>query len=702
MKRIFIVLTILLFVSFAHSQNKFQYPKTKKVDVTDNYFGADVADPYRWLEDDNSEETKEWVRQQNEVTFSYLNSIPHKAKLKQRITELYNYPKYSNPTKEGGQYYYYKNDGLQNQSVIYRQATLESEPEIFLDPNKLSDDGTVALKGLSFSKDGKLCAYSVGSGGSDWSEIFLMDVSTKKKMSDHLKWVKFSGMAWKDNGFYYSRFPEPTGSELSSKNEFMKIYYHKIGDEQANDKLIYEDNSKPTRFFNASTSNDEKYLFVYFSDGTDNNGLLVKDLSKPNSEFITLVAEPNSNYSVVDNIDDKIFLQTDRNAPNYKLMLIDLKNPNEENWIELIAENKNVLEWVTIIGGKLITHYRQDVASHIYVHKIDGKFEYEVELPGIGSIGGFSGKKEDSEAFYSFTSFTFPSVIYRFDVASGKSTLYRRTELDFNFDDYETKQVFYESKDGTKIPMFVVHKKGLKLDGSNPCYLYSYGGFNISMNPSFSSTRLVLLENGFVFAMPNIRGGGEYGEEWHKAGMKTKKQNVFDDFISAAEYLIKEGYTSSSKLAIAGGSNGGLLVGAVINQRPDLYKVALPAVGVMDMLRFHKFTIGYAWVPEYGSSDDEEMFNYLHGYSPLHTIKTDKNYPAVLVTTADHDDRVVPAHSFKYIATLQEKYKGNNPVMIRIEVKAGHGAGKPTAKIIEEAADLFSFVFENLDVEPIY
>lgn len=702
MNQLKIGMIILLVASFSFAQTKFEYPKTKKENVTDNYFGTNVADPYRWLEDDNSEETKAWVKQQNEITFSYLNSIPHKEKLKNRITELYNYQRYSAPFKEGNNYYFYKNDGLQNQSVLYRQKTLDSEAEIFLDPNKLSDDGTVALKGMSFSKDGKYCAYSTSEGGSDWSEIFLMEVDSKNKMNDHLKWVKFSGMAWKGNGFYYSRFPEPTGSELSSKNEFMKIYYHKIGDEQSKDELIFQDDSKPTRFFNASTSTDENYLFVYFSDGTDKNGLLVKDLSQPNSEFIALVPEPDNNFSIVDNIDDKIYIMTDRNAPNYKLMLIDLKNPKEENWKEVIAEKENVLEWTTIIGGKIITHYRKDVASHIYVHNIEGKIEYEVELPGIGSVGGFGGKKDDYEAFYSFTSYTFPSVTYRFDAATGKSTLFRRTELNFNFDDYETKQIFYNSKDGTRIPMFIVHKKGLKLDGKNPCYLYSYGGFNISMTPSFSSTRLVLLENGFVFAVPNIRGGGEYGEEWHQAGMKTKKQNVFDDFISAAEYLIKEGYTSSSKMTIAGGSNGGLLVGAVTNQRPDLYKVALPAVGVMDMLRFHKFTIGYAWVPEYGSSDDEEMFNYLYKYSPLHNVSDEKNYPAVLVTTADHDDRVVPAHSFKYISTLQEKYKGKNPVMIRIEVKAGHGAGKPTSKIIEELADIFSFVFYNLDVKPIY
>lgn len=702
MSKFKMLILILLASTILFAQTKIEYPKSKKVDVSDNYFGTTVADPYRWLEDDNSEETKDWVQQQNKITFSYFNSIPYKNDLKKRITELYNYPKYSSPSKEGGKYYFYKNDGLQNQSVLYSQKDLNSEPEVFLDPNKLSSDGTVALKGLSYSHDGKYCAYSTGSGGSDWSEIFVMNVEKKNLTNDHLKWVKFSGMSWRGNGFYYSRFPEPKGSELSSKNEFMKVYYHKIGDDQSKDEMIYQDDSKPTRFFNASVTEDEKLLFIYFSDGTDNNGLLVKDLSKPNSEFITLVAEPTNNFSIVDNMDDKIFIHTDRNAPNYKLMMIDLKAPEEKNWVEIISEKENVLEWVTIIGGKLITHYRKDVASHIYVHNLNGKFEYEVELPGIGSASGFSGKKDDNEAFYSFTSFTFPSVIYRFDATNGSSTLYRRTELNFNFDDYETKQVFYPSKDGTKIPMFIVHKKGLKLDGNNPCYLYSYGGFNISMNPSFSSSRLVLLENGFVFAIPNIRGGGEYGEAWHKAGMKTKKQNVFDDFISAAEFLINEGYTSNKKLAIAGGSNGGLLVGAVTNQRPDLYRVALPAVGVMDMLRFHKFTIGYAWVPEYGSSDDEEMFKYLYAYSPLHNIGEGKDYPAVLVTTADHDDRVVPAHSFKYIATLQEKYKGTNPVMIRIAVKAGHGAGKPTSMIIDETAEIFSFVFQNLDVKPIY
>jgi len=692
----------LLFLTFSLlGFSQIKYPETKKVDVTDNYHGTLVADPYRWLEDDKSVETTAWVEEQNKITFDYLNKIPFREKIKNRLTEIFNYPKYGAPFRAGNKYYFFKNDGLQNQSVLYVKETLESKEEVFLDPNKFSEDGTKSLTTISFSDGGKYLVYGVSSGGSDWNEFFVMNAETKELLSDHLKWIKFSGAAWKGNGFYYSRYPEPQGSELSTKNEFSKVYYHKIGTKQEEDVLIYEDPSKPKRGFSAQTTDDERFLIIYLTEGTSKNAFMVKDLSDDKSKFVTIVDDFKNNYGVVDNIEDKLLVRTDFNAPNYKLVLIDPKNPSKENWIDVIPESKNVLQSVRIIGGKIIATYLQDVAHHVYIFDLNGKPEGEIKLPGLGTVN-FSGRRDDNIAFYTFTSFTSPGTIYKFDISTKSSELFRQIELNFEFDNYETKQVFYPSKDGTKIPMFIVHKKGLKLDGNNPTYLYAYGGFNASMLPSFSVSRLVLLENNGVFALANIRGGGEYGEEWHRAGMLDKKQNVFDDFIAAAEYLIKEGYTSSNKLAIAGGSNGGLLIGAVINQRPDLFKVALPAVGVMDMLRFHKFTIGYYWIVEYGSSDDPKQFEYLYKYSPLHNIKEGLNYPAVLVTTADHDDRVVPAHSFKYIATLQEKYKGENPVLIRIETKAGHGAGKPTSKIIEELTDVWSFVFYNFNIEPYY
>ncbi|WP_337872553.1 prolyl oligopeptidase family serine peptidase [Ignavibacterium sp.] len=699
MKRIFFLLIIILISTYTYSQIK--YPETKKVNVVDNYHGTLVADPYRWLEDDNSEETKAWVQEQNKITFEYLSKIPFREKIKERFTKLYNYPKYSAPFRAGKKYYFFKNDGLQNQSVMYVMDNLNGEPKVFLDPNKLSEDGTKSLSNYSFSKDGKWFVYGVSTGGSDWDEFFVMNALTGEKLNDHLKWIKFSGIAWKDNGFYYSRYPEPTGSELSQKNQFSKIYYHKLGTPQSEDVVIYEDPTRPDRGFYAGTTDDERFLIIGFSEGTNNNGLIVKDLSNSQSEFITIVDDLNNNYGVVDNVGDKILVLTDYKAPKYRLILIDPTNPSRENWKNVIPETDNVLQSVSIIGEKIVATYMQVASHHVYLFNLDGKPEGEIKLPALGTVG-LSGRRDDSIAFYSFTSFTYPGTIYKFDVNTKQSELYKQIELDFDFDNYETKQVFYKSKDGTKIPMFIVHKKGLELDGNNPTYLYSYGGFNVSLLPYFSTSRLIFLENGGVFAMPNIRGGGEYGEDWHKAGMLDKKQNVFDDFIAAAEYLIKEGYTNPNKIACAGGSNGGLLIGAVINQRPDLFKVALPAVGVMDMLRFHKFTIGYYWVVEYGSSDDPEQFKFLYAYSPLHNIKENLNYPAVLVTTADHDDRVVPAHSFKYIATLQEKYKGKNPVLIRIETKAGHGAGKPTSKIIEEVADVWSFVFYNLGIEPKY
>jgi len=695
--KLFLFVLVFSFVGFA----QIKYPETKKVSVVDDYHGVKVADPYRWLEDDNSEETKAWVNEQNRVTFDYLDKIPFRNKIKERFTEILNYPKYGAPFKAGEKYYFFKNDGLQNQSVLYVKNNLDADEEVFLDPNKFSEDGTKSLTTLSFSDNGKYLVYGVSSGGSDWNEFFVMNADSKELLSDHLKWIKFSGAAWKGDGFYYSRYPEPQGSELSSKNEFSKVYYHKIGTKQEEDVLVYEDPSKPKRGFSAQTTDDERFLIIYQTEGTSKNAFMVKDLSEENAKFISIVDDFTNNYGVIDNVGDKLLVRTDFNAPNYKVILIDPKNPAKQNWIDILPEKKDVLQSVRIIGGKLVATYLQDVAHHVYTFDLNGKPEGEIELPGLGTVS-FSGKRDDNIAFYTFTSFTSPGTIYKFDVNTKKSELFRQIELKFDFENYVTKQVFYPSKDGTKIPMFIVHKRDLKLDGNNPTYLYAYGGFNASMLPSFSTSRLMLLENNGVFALANIRGGGEYGEEWHRAGMLDKKQNVFDDFIAAAEYLIKEGYTNPNKLAIAGGSNGGLLIGAVINQRPDLFKVALPAVGVMDMLRFHKFTIGYYWVVEYGSSDNPEQFKYLYEYSPLHNIKEELNYPATLVTTADHDDRVVPAHSFKYIATLQEKYKGDNPVLIRIETKAGHGAGKPTSKVIEEITDVWSFVFYNLGVVPKY
>ncbi len=701
--KLMVILMFLPFNFLIFAQSEFNYPDTKKVNQTDNYFGVKVADPYRWLENDTSEAVAKWVKQENKVTFDYLSKIPYREKIKNRLEQLWNYPKYSVPFKAGDNYFFSKNNGLQNQDVIYIQNDLNSEPEVFLDPNNLSKDGTIALTTYSVSKDGKYFAYGTASGGSDWNEFYVMDVASKKKLDDHLEWIKFSGISWKDEGFYYSRYPTPSeGEELTSQNNYHQIYYHKIGTDQKEDKRIYGNEDEPKMTFYAQTSEDEKYLIVYASTGTSNNELFVKDLDEPDSKFITVVDNFDNNYGVVDNLENKLLVLTDKSAPNYQLVLIDPKNPSENNWQKILPEKENVLQSATIIGGNLIATYMKDASSHVYQYDLNGKSEAEIKLPTLGTVGGFSGKKDDAQAFYAFTSFTYPTTIFKYNVDSKESEILHQPELDFDFDNYETEQVFYNSKDGTKVPMFIVHKKGIELNGQNPTLLYAYGGFNISLNPSFSISRLILLENGGIYAMPNLRGGGEYGEKWHKAGMLENKQNVFDDFISAAQYLIDKKYTSPEKLACAGGSNGGLLIGAVINQRPDLFKAAFPAVGVMDMLRFHKFTIGWAWVPEYGSSENEQQFKTLYAYSPLHNIKSGLPYPATLVTTADHDDRVVPAHSFKYISTLQEKYKGDNPVLIRIETRAGHGAGKPTSKIIEEQADIYSFMFYNFGVSPKY
>lgn len=682
---------------------KLEYPVTRKVDTVDDYHGTKVSDPYRWLENDTATDVAEWVEAQNKVTFAYLESIPYRTKIKDRLTKLWNFEKQSAPFRKGDRYYYYRNDGLQNQSVLYVMDQLGDSGRVFLDPNTLSDDGTVALAGLSFDKDGNRMAYSIARGGSDWNEIMIRDVATGKDLEDHLKWVKFSSLSWHGEGFYYSGYDRPEeGKELSLKNEYHKVYYHKLGTPQSEDAIIYENRNEPLRTFYAQVTDDEKLLVVYESAATHGNALHIKKLGVPSSSFITVVGEMDCEYSVIGTNENVLFVKTNRDAPRYKLISLSIDKLENPEWKEVIPQSADVLESVSMIGGKLITTYMHNAQSVAYVCSYEGVQEKEIELPAIGSVDGFMGRKEDSISFYSFSSFTFPSVVYKYDFSTGMSEKYFSPQIDFDPELYETNQVFFKSKDGTEIPMFIVHKKGIVLDGNNPTLLYGYGGFNISLTPSFKTRRLVWLENGGIYVSVNLRGGGEFGEEWHQAGTKLNKQNVFDDFIAAAEYLIANKYTSSEKLAIKGGSNGGLLVGACANQRPDLFRVALPAVGVMDMLRFHKFTIGWSWVGDYGSSDDPAQFEYIYKYSPVHSIPEGDVYPATLVTTADHDDRVVPAHSFKYIATLQEKYLGQNPVLIRVGVMAGHGAGKPTAKEIEENADIWSFVFYNMGVVPAY
>ena len=686
------------------AQNKMinnRYPETKKGNVVDDYFGTKIIDSYQWLENDTAAHVISWVDEQNKFTHNYLAQIPYRNKIKNRLTEIWNYPKYSSPFKEGDYYYFFKNDGLQNQSVLYRQLGINGEHEVFLDPNKLSDDGTSSLASITFSRDHKFCAVGIAQSGSDWNEIFVMNVSNKQKTTDVIKWVKFSGATWYKNGFYYSRYDEPTkGKEYSSANEYMKIYYHELGKPQQDDKLIYEDKSHPLRYFNAGVTEDERYLYINVSEGTSGSEILVRDLTQPNTEFKTLFKGFENNYNIIDNSGDKILALTDLGATNYRLVLVDPLNPDSKNWKDVIPQGVDLLEGVSTCGGKLFATYLKDASTRLYSFDRNGQNKLEILLPGIGTATGISGKMEDKEAFYTFTSFINPGEIYRYDLNNGKSELFRKTDTKFNANGFETKQVFYTSNDGTKVPMFIMHKKGLKLDGNNPTLLYAYGGFNISLTPSFSVSRIMFLEKGGVYVVANLRGGGEYGEDWHKAGMLHKKQNVFDDFIAAAEFLIKEKYTSSDKLAIHGGSNGGLLVGACMTQRPELFKVAIPAVGVLDMLKYHKFTIGWGWAVEYGSSDKKEQFDYLIKYSPLHQVKSGVNYPATMIMTADHDDRVVPAHSFKFAAELQSKQlPTGNPVLIRIDKKAGHGAGKPTSKLIEDATDMWSFVLWNLGVK---
>ncbi|MBL7889365.1 MAG: S9 family peptidase [Bacteroidia bacterium] len=681
-------------------QNKLQYPATRKVDSTDVYFGNKIADPYRWLEDDRSAETGEWVKAQNKVTFDYLATIPFRDKVKNRLTQIWNFEKRTAPFKKGNKYFFYKNDGIQNQSVLYVQEGLSGTPKVLLDPNALASDGTVSLGGLSISKDGKYLGYSINRAGSDWSEIYVMEIESGKKLSDEIKWVKFSDIAWKGDGFYYSAYDAPTtGSELSNKNEYHKIFFHKLGEGQSKDALIYEDKEHPLRNFSASITEDQNLLLLYGSESTSGTSLAVKDLRKPNSPFVWLVKNFENNYGVVHNEGNKLFVITDKGAPKYQLLEIDITGkPDYENWKKIIPESTDLLESVSLCNGKLVAKYLKDVTTRLYVFSMDGKKESEIQLPGICKVDAFDSDKDDSLAFFSYNTFTAPASIYKYNIATNKMEMWFKPTIDFKSDDFETKQVFYTSKDGTKIPMFITHKKGIKLDGSNPCFLFGYGGFNSYYSPEFRIDRAVFLENGGIYAIPGLRGGGDYGEEWHKAGTKCQKQNVFDDFIAAAEYLVKEKYTSHEKLAIHGRSNGGLLIGAVMTQRPDIAKVAIPTVGVLDMLRYHKFTIGWAWATDYGTSENKEEFDCLIKYSPLHNVK-EQEYPATLVTTGDHDDRVVPAHSFKFIATLQEKQKGSNPVLIRIDTNAGHGAGKPTAKQIEEYSDIWSFIFYNLGMK---
>ena len=682
-----------------------QYPVTRKTEKTDDYHGTLVADPYRWLEDDNSEETRNWVQEQNRVTFSHLEKIPFRESWKNRMLEVSNYEKFTAPFRKGDYFYYYRNNGLQNQSVLYRTRGLNGKEELVIDPNKLSDDGTTRMTGFSISKSGKYAVYSLSRGGSDWQEYRVRNLQTGKDLGDKVEWVKVSGIAWQGDGFYYSRYPAPEkGKELSTRNENHQVYYHKIGTGQKADQLIYQDPDNPQRFHIASTSEDERFLVLNISDrgkGFMGNAIWIKDFKSPDKSWKHLVKNVGQHvYGWIDNFGDKIILRTNENAPNYKLMMVKAESTDRSMWETFVDEKNYPMQGAGSGGGKLFLNYLENISSHVYVYHPDGTPDGEVLLPGIGSASGFDGNVDDKELFYTFSSYTYPPTIFRYDIASEQSTRYKAPLIpSYNPEQYETRQVFYPSKDGTRVPMFITHKKGLELNGENPVLLYAYGGFNISLTPSFSAVNLTWLEQGGIYAVANLRGGSELGEKWHEAGMLEKKQNVFDDFIAAAEYLVDQNYTRPGKLAIQGGSNGGLLIGAVINQRPELFGVAIPQVGVMDMLRYQNFTIGWNWIAEYGSSAKPEHFNFLYKYSPIHNIKEGIEYPPTIITTADHDDRVVPAHSFKYAATLQEKYKGKNPVVIRIDTKSGHGASNLT-KSIELFADLYSFAFYHMGLSP--
>ena len=704
MNRLKLQVAVLVLITFSctpsEKKEMTNYPETTKSDHVDTYFGVDVPDPYRWLENDTSEATGKWVKAENEVTFGYLNHIDYRGKVKSRLEELMNYERVYAPTKHGNWEYFYRNDGLQNQNVLYRKKSDSSEEEIFIDPNNFKEDGTISLAGTSFTKDGSLIAYLISEGGSDWRKAIIMNTESREILGDTLKDIKFSGLAWKGTeGFYYSSYDKPKGSALSEMTQHHKLFYHKLGTLQSEDELIFGGEQQPRRYVWAGLTEDERYLTINAANSTSGGELYFMDLSLEKPTLVNIVDNFDKNHYVLENEGDDLYIHTDLDAPNGRLIRVNANNPSTKNWVDVIPESENVLSTSTG-GGKIFAEYLVDAKTQIVQFKMDGTKELEVALPGIGTAYGFGALKGDKSLYYTFTSFTTPPAIYKYDIISGNSELYINPKVAFNPDDYVTEQVFYTSKDGTKVPMFIVHKKGVELNGKNPTYLYAYGGFNVNLTPSFSTSRIVWLENGGIYAQPNLRGGGEYGEKWHLAGTKMKKQNVFDDFIAAGEFLIDNKYTSSDYLAIAGGSNGGLLVGATMTQRPDLAKVAFPAVGVMDMLRYHKFTAGAGWAYDYGTADDsKEMFEYLKGYSPVHNLKP-ANYPATMVTTGDHDDRVVPAHSFKFAATLQENQTGANPVLIRIETDAGHGAGTPISKYIEQAADRYSFAWYNMGIIP--
>ena len=690
-------------VSESTIKEPLNYPVTfRDSSVIDNYFGQEVADPFRWLEDDNSDETLNWVKAQNELTFGYLDKIPFRDKVKDRLTEILNYERYGTPFKKAEKYYYFKNDGLQNQSVMYVMDSLGGESNVVLDPNTLSEDGTIALGGINFDKAGTYLGYLTSIGGSDWKTAQILELSTGKVLEDKIDWIKFSGLNWHKDGFFYSRYPAPdTNEELTNKNEFHKLYYHKLGTNQEMDVLWYEEKDFPNRNIYASISEDERFLIVNKVESSTGNALSVFDLELDTPKEIVLIDSYEKEYSVFDNDGDFLYVLTNFEAPNMRVMKVDINNPGIENWVEIIPEITEPLKGISVLGKKLFVSYLKNAYSQVKVYDMAGKFLQDFELPGIGSAGGFSGEKDETEAFFSFSSYTIPPSIYMINTADLSYNLFKKPQLKFDTEQFATEQIWYSSKDGTKIPMFITHKKGLEMNGENPLLLYGYGGFDVSVTPGFSASRLPLLENDGILVVANIRGGGEFGEEWHLGGTLANKQNVFDDFIAAAEYLIENKYTSPSKLAIQGGSNGGLLVGACMTQRPDLFAVAFPQVGVLDMLRYHKFTIGWAWATDYGSSEEEEAFKYLYAYSPLHNVKNIE-YPATLVTTADHDDRVVPAHSFKFISELQHNKAGVNPALIRIETSAGHGAGKPISKHIEETADIWSFMWYNMGLSPNY
>lgn len=682
-----------------HKKEKFTYPTTEKINHTDTYFGTIVDDPFQWLENDTSAATAAWVDAENKVTEDYLAKIPYRNKIKERYKELYNYTKLGSPIIAGNYTFFSKNDGLQNQAIIYIQDGTNGTPRVFIDPNKIDPSGLTSIDIAGISLDNKYVCVSISKAGSDWNTIQVYETASGKKLADNLEWIKFSGADWDNNGFYYSRYPKPeSGTELSAKNEYHSVYYHKLGDAQENDILIYRDSENPLTYNSVYTSEDLNYLFLYKYIGTYGNEVYYKSLSNSSTDFKPLFIGYKNNYSIVDVVDNKFLVYTDEGASNKQLVLVDPLHTEMKNWKTVIPENKNALmDGVYATGGKLFVKYLQNASNRLFVYDLNGKNKKEIALPGTGEIEIYSGRKNDQRINYTYTSFNYPVSIFTYNIYTGYSNLFLKPDLKFNPEDYETKQVWYKSKDGTKVSMFIVHKKGIELNGKNPTYLYGYGGFSINMSPSFSTSIILLLENGGVYAMPNLRGGAEYGEDWHKAGMLMNKQNVFDDFIYAAKYLIKKKYTSKEKIAIAGGSNGGLLVGACMTQQPDLFKVAFPAVGVMDMLKYHKFTIGWGWVPEFGSSEQsKEMFEYLYKYSPYHNIKKGVKYPATLITTADHDDRVVPAHSFKFAARLQEYGDKSTPLLIQIEKNAGHGAGKPTSKIIDEVGDKWSFFYWNL------